>query len=105
MEIFTRDPAAYEKPRPKSKQTILPKIDSKPQYETQEESPNPVEKKYNTENLNDSPFKSSMGFSKVARALEDKRMDAYAKITHLNAQMNAEEQARRRKEGTSRKNL
>jgi hypothetical protein len=46
-----------------------------------------------------------MGFSKVARALEDKRMDAYAKITHLNAQMNQEEQSRRRKEGTSRKNL
>jgi hypothetical protein len=54
---------------------------------------------------NYSPGKTSIGFSKVARALEDKRMDTYAKIAHLNAQMNAEEQARRRKEGTDRINL
>jgi len=89
------------------KQTILPKIDSKPTYEMQEDSPTKNEsvKQYDAGFNQDSPYKTSMGFSKVARALEDKRMDAYAKITHLNAQMNQEEQARRRKEGTSRKNL
>jgi len=54
---------------------------------------------------NYTPNKTSNGFSRVARALEDKRQDQYAKIAHLNAQMNTEEQTRRRKEGTNRINL
>lgn len=51
MEIFTKGPAAYSQPQ--KKQSILPKIDSKPQYNVQD-SPSKTEKTYDAGSL-DSP--------------------------------------------------